>query len=165
MNYSIHLKIACANRLKQSKRVALLRCQRGIVFEQWRNHLVNRPDLWRGSSFKRTSSTNKKTERSTILPVYQSREAPANFGGWWGKTDLSPIPKVNFIRLCFKNLDNIHWEMLDVLKEESVTRMPSLHFAYFLFKVHQKDMENGYKVSIFADSLEREKTWRTFAFR
>lgn len=35
--------------------------------------------------------------------------------------------------------------MLDVLNDHPVTRMPSLHFAYALYKEHESTIKNGYK--------------------
>ncbi|KAG5897816.1 hypothetical protein JTB14_011816 [Gonioctena quinquepunctata] len=43
-------------------------------------------------------------------------------------------------------LDCFPWEMIDVLQEESVTRLPSLHFVYCLFKEHENDIVDGHKV-------------------
>ena len=50
--------------------------------------------------------------------------------------------------LNFQALDSIPWEMLDVLEDEPVSRLPSLHFVYFLFKAHEKNIEAGHKVSV-----------------
>lgn len=36
--------------------------------------------------------------------------------------------------------------MIDVLQDEPVSRLPSLHFVYCLFKEHQSDIVNGYKI-------------------
>lgn len=36
--------------------------------------------------------------------------------------------------------------MIDVLREQPVSRMPSLHLTYALFKEHKKDIKHGYKI-------------------
>lgn len=36
--------------------------------------------------------------------------------------------------------------MVDVLENHPVTRMPSLHFTYALFKEHEDSIENGLKI-------------------
>ncbi|KAH1027685.1 hypothetical protein HUJ05_001148 [Dendroctonus ponderosae] len=61
-------------------------------------------------------------------------------------SQFTNFAKHPLILVIDENLDNLHWEMMHVLREESVTRVPSLHFAYILFKMHEKDMENGYKI-------------------
>lgn len=38
------------------------------------------------------------------------------------------------------------WELIDVLENHPVTRMPSLHFTYALFKEHESTIENGLKI-------------------
>lgn len=38
--------------------------------------------------------------------------------------------------------------MIDVLTNQPISRMPSLHFTYALFKEHQKSIKNGFKINI-----------------
>lgn len=38
--------------------------------------------------------------------------------------------------------------MLDVLQDHPVSRMPSLHFTYALFKEHEDSIVNGVKVGV-----------------
>lgn len=45
-----------------------------------------------------------------------------------------------------QTLDFFPWEMIDVLQDESVTRLPSLHFVYALFKEHEYEIVDGYKI-------------------
>ncbi|XP_030756726.1 separin [Sitophilus oryzae] len=43
-------------------------------------------------------------------------------------------------------LDCVPWEMMKVIENEPISRLPSLHFVYLLYKTHEKDIENGHKV-------------------
>ncbi|KAI4468246.1 extra spindle poles 1-related [Holotrichia oblita] len=45
-------------------------------------------------------------------------------------------------------LDTLPWEMLDVLQDHPVSRMPSLDFTYALFKEHEDSIVDGVKVGI-----------------
>lgn len=38
--------------------------------------------------------------------------------------------------------------MLDILQEHPVSRMPSLHFTYALFKEHENSIVDGVKINI-----------------
>ncbi|XP_066255775.1 uncharacterized protein Sse [Euwallacea similis] len=60
--------------------------------------------------------------------------------------DNSDLLRHPVILIIDETLDSIPWEMMDVLKNESVSRVPSLHFLYFLYKIHEKDIENGQKI-------------------
>lgn len=40
-------------------------------------------------------------------------------------------------------MDCFPWELIDILHDEPVSRLPSLHFVYCLFKEHQQDIVNG----------------------
>lgn len=48
--------------------------------------------------------------------------------------------------LFFQSLDFFPWEMIDVLQDEPVSRLPSFHFSYCLFKEYQGDIVKGYKI-------------------
>ncbi|XP_023026934.2 extra spindle pole bodies like 1, separase [Leptinotarsa decemlineata] len=54
--------------------------------------------------------------------------------------------KYPVILVLHDTLDCFPWEMIDVLQDESVSRLPSLHFVYCLFKEHQNDIVDGHKV-------------------
>ncbi|XP_017776541.1 PREDICTED: separin [Nicrophorus vespilloides] len=43
-------------------------------------------------------------------------------------------------------IDKIPWEMIDVLADHPVCRMQSLHFTYALYKEHEHDIQNGWKI-------------------
>ncbi|KRT84740.1 Peptidase, partial [Oryctes borbonicus] len=47
-----------------------------------------------------------------------------------------------------EKLDALPWEMLDVLQDHPVSRMPSLHFTYALFKEHEDSIVDGVKVGV-----------------
>lgn len=36
--------------------------------------------------------------------------------------------------------------MIDILNDEPVSRVPSLHFIYLLFREHEKDIVDGHKI-------------------
>lgn len=50
--------------------------------------------------------------------------------------------------IVFQKLDFIPWEVVDILQNHPVTRMPSLHFTYSLFKEHESTIINGVKTGI-----------------
>ncbi|CAH2007969.1 unnamed protein product [Acanthoscelides obtectus] len=50
------------------------------------------------------------------------------------------------ILILHEDLDAFPWEMMDVLKEKPVTRVPSLRFLYNLYKSHRNDIVDGYKI-------------------
>ncbi|CAG9766473.1 unnamed protein product [Ceutorhynchus assimilis] len=43
-------------------------------------------------------------------------------------------------------LDSFPWEMLTILTDQPVTRLPSLYFAHLLFKSHEKEIQRGDKI-------------------
>lgn len=45
-----------------------------------------------------------------------------------------------------QKLDLLPWEMMDVLENHPVTRMPSLHLTYALFKEHKDTIIGGSKI-------------------
>lgn len=46
----------------------------------------------------------------------------------------------------YQILDFIAFEMMEILQNHPVTRFPSLHMAYALYKEHEDTIENGCKV-------------------
>lgn len=42
------------------------------------------------------------------------------------------------------DLECFPWESMDILSNQSISRLPSLHFAYILFKVYQDSIKNGF---------------------
>jgi hypothetical protein len=44
------------------------------------------------------------------------------------------------------SLDCFPWEMMDILVDVSVSRLPSLHLAYALFQEHKATIQNGFKI-------------------
>ncbi|XP_028140260.2 uncharacterized protein LOC114334421 [Diabrotica virgifera virgifera] len=50
------------------------------------------------------------------------------------------------ILIVHDSLDYFPWEQIDVLADQPVYRLPSLHFLYCLFKEHESDIVDGYKV-------------------
>ncbi|XP_018575922.1 separin [Anoplophora glabripennis] len=50
------------------------------------------------------------------------------------------------ILILDETLDCFPWEMIDVLNDEPVSRVPSLQFIYTLFKEHEKDIVDGHKI-------------------
>lgn len=50
------------------------------------------------------------------------------------------------ILILHDSLDCFPWEMLDVLEDHPSCRLPSLHFLYCLFKEHENDVVDGYKL-------------------
>ncbi|XP_056637948.1 uncharacterized protein LOC130446007 [Diorhabda sublineata] len=50
------------------------------------------------------------------------------------------------ILILHDSLDCFPWEMLDVLEDHPACRLPSLHFLYCLFKEHENDIVDGYKL-------------------
>lgn len=59
----------------------------------------------------------------------------------FGKLKRNPI-----ILIVDGTIDQIPWEMLDILAEQSVSRMQSFHFTYALFNAHELEIENGRKL-------------------
>ncbi|XP_025833469.1 separin [Agrilus planipennis] len=55
------------------------------------------------------------------------------------------------ILIVEESLDVFPWEMLDIIQEHSVSRMPSFHFTYGLFKEHEDSIINGFKRNISCD--------------
>lgn len=45
-----------------------------------------------------------------------------------------------------QKLDILPWEMMDILENHPVTRMPSLHFTYALFKEYEDSIIDGMKI-------------------
>ncbi|XP_060536236.1 uncharacterized protein LOC132708126 [Cylas formicarius] len=43
-------------------------------------------------------------------------------------------------------LDIFPWEMMDVIQDNPVCRMPSLHFIYFIYKTYESEIEDGHKI-------------------
>ncbi|CAH1164034.1 unnamed protein product [Phaedon cochleariae] len=56
------------------------------------------------------------------------------------------IKKHPLILVLQESLDCFPWEMMDVLQDECITRLPSLHFVYCLFKEHEGEIVNGHKI-------------------
>ncbi|KAJ8912438.1 hypothetical protein NQ315_006105 [Exocentrus adspersus] len=54
--------------------------------------------------------------------------------------------KYPVILILDDSLDCFPWEMIDILQDEPVSRVPSLQFIYTLFKEHEKDIVNGHKI-------------------
>ncbi|XP_072381115.1 uncharacterized protein Sse [Diabrotica undecimpunctata] len=50
------------------------------------------------------------------------------------------------ILVVHDSLDYFPWELIDVLEDQPVYRLPSLHFLYCLFKEHENDIVDGYKI-------------------
>ncbi|CAH1276827.1 unnamed protein product [Diabrotica balteata] len=50
------------------------------------------------------------------------------------------------ILVVHESLDYFPWELIDVLEDQPVYRLPSLHFLYCLFKEHEDDIVDGYKI-------------------
>ncbi|KAJ8957970.1 hypothetical protein NQ318_001971 [Aromia moschata] len=44
------------------------------------------------------------------------------------------------------SLDCFPWEMMDILQNEPISRVPSFHFIYSLFKEHEKTIVDGHKI-------------------
>ncbi|KAB0804727.1 hypothetical protein PPYR_01697 [Photinus pyralis] len=44
-----------------------------------------------------------------------------------------------------EKLDALPWEMLDILENQPISRMPSIHFTYALYKEHESTISNGVK--------------------
>ncbi|KAF7280237.1 extra spindle pole bodies like 1, separase [Rhynchophorus ferrugineus] len=57
--------------------------------------------------------------------------------------DISRHPVILIVDEC---LDCLPWEMMQVLRNQPVSRLPSFHFVYLLFKTHEKDIEDGHKI-------------------
>lgn len=57
------------------------------------------------------------------------------------KTKCHPV-----ILILHDSLDAFPWEMIDVLEEQPACRLPSLHFLYCLFKEHENEIVDGYKI-------------------
>lgn len=49
------------------------------------------------------------------------------------------------ILILDEQLDCFSWEMTEILKDSPVSRMPSLHFTYALYKEHENTIIGGYK--------------------
>lgn len=50
-------------------------------------------------------------------------------------------------------MDYIPFESMEILKFHPITRFPSLHIAYALFKEHENTMENGCKIIRVKDDM------------
>ncbi|XP_050300415.1 separin [Anthonomus grandis grandis] len=56
------------------------------------------------------------------------------------------LPRHPVILVLDESLDAIPWEMMEIFNGEPVTRIPSWHFVYYLFKAHEKHIKNGLRV-------------------
>lgn len=58
------------------------------------------------------------------------------------------IHKIKTLQLCcfFQTLDCFPWEMMDVLLDVPVSRLPSIHLLHALFHEHASTIEKGYKM-------------------
>nr|CAH7756667.1 unnamed protein product [Callosobruchus chinensis] len=61
------------------------------------------------------------------------------------------LKKHPIILILHEDLDAFPWEMMDVLRDEAVTRVPSLRFVYNLYKAHNDDITDGYKIIKYSD--------------
>lgn len=48
--------------------------------------------------------------------------------------------------ICLKHMDYVAFEAMEILKNHPVTRFPSLHIAYALFKEHKDTIVEGCKI-------------------
>lgn len=61
-------------------------------------------------------------------------------------TPLKSAKRKTLVFIVDEMLDHIPFEVMDILQNHPVTRFPSLHMAYALFKEHEDSIENGCKV-------------------
>lgn len=52
-------------------------------------------------------------------------------------------------------LDHISFESISLLSHQPVTRFPSIHIAYALYKQHKDSIKNGYKIIRKSDDFGR----------
>jgi hypothetical protein len=53
-------------------------------------------------------------------------------------------PLIKIIVIWFQALDTFPWETLPIINYHPVSRMENLHFLYYLYKLHQKNISDGY---------------------
>ncbi|XP_046741306.1 separin isoform X2 [Diprion similis] len=61
-------------------------------------------------------------------------------------TPLMSVKRKTLVLIVDEILDYIPFEVIDVLTNHPVTRFPSLHMAYALYKEHEETIENGCKI-------------------
>ncbi|XP_063918848.1 uncharacterized protein LOC135134157 [Zophobas morio] len=62
------------------------------------------------------------------------------------KLSLSEQKRHPLILILDDSLDCFPWEMMDILSNVSVSRLPSLHLAYALFQEYKDSIKNGFKI-------------------
>nr|XP_034193112.1 separin [Osmia lignaria] len=60
--------------------------------------------------------------------------------------ELKDAIRKTLVLIVDEHMDYIPFESMEILKCHPVTRFPSLHIAYALFKEHESTMENGCKI-------------------
>ncbi|CAL7940926.1 unnamed protein product [Xylocopa violacea] len=60
--------------------------------------------------------------------------------------ELKDAIRKTLVLIIDENMDYIPFESMEILKCHPVTRFPSLHITYALFKEHENTMENGCKI-------------------
>ncbi|XP_076756318.1 extra spindle pole bodies like 1, separase [Xylocopa sonorina] len=60
--------------------------------------------------------------------------------------ELKDATRKTLVLIIDENMDYIPFESMEILKCHPVTRFPSLHITYALFKEHENTMENGCKI-------------------
>ncbi|KAK9505285.1 hypothetical protein O3M35_009375 [Rhynocoris fuscipes] len=66
-------------------------------------------------------------------------------------SNLATIRRNPVILIVDEHLDMIPWESLLLLRRHPISRVPSLHFAHTLFKIHSKSIKNGLRELASAD--------------
>ncbi|OAD54830.1 Separin [Eufriesea mexicana] len=60
--------------------------------------------------------------------------------------ELKDVTRKTLVLIIDEHMDYIPFESMEILKCHPITRFPSLHIAYALFKDHENTMENGCKI-------------------
>ncbi|VEN42981.1 unnamed protein product [Callosobruchus maculatus] len=88
-------------------------------------------------------SIDKNIVKQIVLAIKKLNEDTVQ-----SSDDLKKNP---IILILHEDLDAFPWEMMDVLRDEAVTRVPSFRFVYNLYKAHNSDITDGYKIIKYSD--------------
>ncbi|XP_026299547.1 separin isoform X2 [Apis mellifera] len=67
--------------------------------------------------------------------------------------ELKNATRKTLVLIIDEHMDYIPFESMEILKFHPITRFPSLHIAYALFKEHENTMENGCKIIRVKDDI------------